>query len=103
MDEPLFDLRMADGSRHFAGIPQTISWYQLRDHLAATPDAVVTAFVTDHVTEAWIDVSYQGYHFQINDQYGEFWLFVTEVDCPDSVLRSFVAACWVALPPPQGA
>jgi hypothetical protein len=64
---------MGAGSRHFAGLPQPVTWYQLRDYLAALPGGELTGFVTDHVTEVWIDLSYQGYHFSVNDQYGAYW------------------------------
>jgi hypothetical protein len=99
MEPIIYDMRMADGSRHFAALPQTGPAHRLRDDLAALPGAEVTGFVTDGVTESWIDVRFQGYHFSINDQYGEYWLFVDEVECPDAILRAFAMACQRALPP----
>jgi len=38
-------------------------------HIAQLEGAVVTGFITDHVTEAWIDFTYCGDQFSVNDQY----------------------------------
>ena len=84
---PLLDIRMHDGSRHFADLPQTEEWYGVRDHVAQLSGAVLTGFVTDHVTEAWIDFTYASHRFSINDQYGDYWFFVEDPACPDDVLR----------------
>ena len=82
------DIRMRDGSRQFATLPQSQLWYAVRDHVAALEGAALTGFVCDDVTEAWIDFSYRGHAFNINDQFGEYWLFVADPGCPDDVLRS---------------
>ncbi len=87
MARPLYDLIMPDGSRHFGDLPQTMLWYAVRDHVEQLPGATLTGFVTDDVTEAWIDFSYQGHAFSINDQLGDYWFFVNDPACPDSLLR----------------
>ena len=86
MTDLLLDLRMHDGSRHFAGLPMTTLWYDVRDHVEKLSGAVLTGFVTDHVTEAWIDFTYADHQFSINDQHGEYWFFVQDPACPDAVL-----------------
>jgi hypothetical protein len=87
----IFNDRMNDGSRHFGTLPQTVLWYDLRDHVAKLSGATVTCFVTEHVTEAWIDFSFQGHEFAINDQLGEYWFFVQDPQCPDPVLKDVLA------------
>ena len=85
----LFDHRAADGSRQFAEVPDV--WgpaVALRDHAAALPGARVTGFVTDHVTECWLDLRYRGHRFTLNTQFEELWLFVDDPGCPDEVLRA---------------
>ena len=42
----------------------------------------------DGVTEAWIDFTFEGHAFTVNDQFGEYWFFVADPTCPDSVLRA---------------
>jgi hypothetical protein len=89
----LFDITMNDGSRHFGDLPQTVLWYELRDHIAHLSGAVITGFITDDVTEAWIDFTYLGHHFSVNDQYGDYWFFVDDPACPDDVLRDVLEHC----------
>ncbi len=88
----LFDLRMADGSRHFGELPESYDpnqpqWHRIKEHVASLSGAVLTSFVTDDVTEAWIDFSYAGQSFSINNQQGAWWFFVQEATCPDQVLQ----------------
>jgi hypothetical protein len=66
------DLRMRDGSRHFAALPETRDWYAVRDHVRWLPGAELTGFLCDGVTEAWIDFRFRGHRFSINDQYGDY-------------------------------
>jgi hypothetical protein len=84
---------MHDGSRQFANLPQTVLWYELRDHMATLPGVNITGFVTDNVTEGWIDFAYRRHEFSINDQFGDYWFFVKDPSCPDEILRSVVVHC----------
>ena len=84
---------MNDGSRKFAELPQTKLWHDLRDHLQALDGAVITDFLTDGITEAWIDFTYRGHSFTINDQFGYYWFFVDDPTCPDEILALIVSYC----------
>lgn len=84
---------MHDGSRQFAALPESVSWEQLRDHLARLEGVVVTDFITDHVVEAWIDFSYRGHDFTVNNQFGEYWFFVEDPACDSEILLAIVAHC----------
>src|SRR4051794_30039032 len=64
----LYSIIMHDGSRHFSDLPQTVDWYEFRDYISETPDYTLTNFITDHVTEAWIDFDYKCHHFSVNTQ-----------------------------------
>lgn len=93
---------MADGSRHFLSVPQRVLWYAFRDYLATQRGVIITGFVTDGIIGAWIDFSYEGHSFTINDQYGEYWFFVQDPACPEAILRD-VAAHVERQPHPGGA
>jgi len=93
MAEKLFNIVMKDGSRHFGELPQTVLWYDLRDHVERFEGARVTDFITDHVTEAWIDFSYRGNSFSVNDQCGDYWFFVEDPSCPDDILKAVLSHC----------
>ncbi len=84
----LTDLRMHDGSRMFLSLPESVPWNRTRDYITKLSGAVVTGYLTDNVTEVWIDFDYQGYRFTINNPCGEYWFFVHEASCPESVLKS---------------
>jgi hypothetical protein len=84
----LLDIRAHDGSRQFASQPQTRVWYDVRDHVSSLVGAILTSFVCDNVTEAWIDFTYGGHSFTINDQFGEYWFFVNDPKCPDEPLTA---------------
>jgi len=70
MAEELLNFIANDGSRQFGELPQTVLWYEMRDHIENLVGAEITDFLTDHVTEAWIDFTYCGYRFTVNDQWG---------------------------------
>jgi len=82
-----------DGSRWFAELPESRSWRELRDHLARLSGVYITKFLTDEVTEAWIDFAYRGHTFSVNNQFGDYWFFVREPGCPDDILIEVVSHC----------
>ena len=84
---------MNDGSRKFAELPQTRLWHDLRDHLQTLRGAVLTGFLTDGVTEAWIDFTYRGHSFTVNDQFGDYGFFVDDAACSDEILTEVVEHC----------
>ncbi len=93
MTTQLINHTMNDGSRQFAKLPQTKLWHELRDHLQKLNGAVVTGFLTDGNTEAWIDFKFRGQTFTINDQFGHYWFFVDDPLCPDEILTEVVTHC----------
>ena len=89
----LLNIIMHDGSRNFGELPQTASWYKLRKHISRLNGAVVTDFVTDHITEAWIDFTFAGHSFTVNNQFGDYWFFVDNPQCPDDTLHIVLSHC----------
>jgi hypothetical protein len=79
---------MRDGSRCFLALRPNADWYAVRDHVARLQGAELTDFVTDGITEAWIDFRYEGHDFSINDAPGDYWFFVKDPTCPDAILRT---------------
>lgn len=89
----LMDFRAHDGSRQFAELPQTVLWHALRDHIKRLRGVKMTGFLTDDITEAWIDFEFRGHSFTVNDQLGEYWFFVKDPECPDEILVQVVEHC----------
>ncbi len=86
MSYKLFDFRMNDGSRNFADLPETVFFDKLREHAAELEGAKITGFVTDWVTEVWLDFEFLGQKFATNNQMGNYWFFVGDPKCPDEIL-----------------
>ncbi len=97
MTKELLHIIMHDGSRQFGELPQSASWNKLRRHIGKLNGANVTEFLTDHVTEAWIDFSFRDYQFTVNNQFGEYWFFVKGPHCPDSILEAVLSHCRLLL------
>ena len=100
----VYDLRMNDGSRHFGSLPETYDtespqWHRLRAHLETLPGAALTRFVTDDVTEAWLEWTWREHAFSLNDQHGEWWFFVADPRCPDALLEAVLTHFEVLLAP----
>ncbi len=84
---------MSDGSRQFAALPESCTWLALREHMGKLDGVVLGGYLTDGVTEAWIDFTCQGYSFTVNNQFGEYWFFSSDAQCPDELLTEIVRHC----------
>ena len=90
----IFDIRMRDGSRQFADVPERVFPSQLCKIIAKLPGAEIVEFVASVAQiEAWIDFRYRGFDFAVNNQNCEYWLFVRQPECPDEILREVAAHC----------
>jgi hypothetical protein len=89
----LLNRRSHDGSRQFAALPATEPWWRLRTHLTALAGVTLAGFLTDRVTEGWLDFTYGGHAFTVNDQFGQYWFFVEDPSAPDSLLRQVALHC----------
>ena len=97
MAAELLNIIMQDGSRHFGDLPQSILWYQLREHIESLEGAKITEFITDNITEAWIDFSYSGHRFSVNNQFGEYWFFVDNPNSLAEILEKVLLHCGLVL------
>ena len=96
MDSPvrIFDLRMKDGSRQFADMPEVALPSEMRKIIAKLPGAEIQSFVASIAeVEAWIEFQYCGFDFAVNNQNMEYWFFVKQPECPDSILGEVAAHC----------
>ena len=84
---------MHDSSRKFGELPQSASWNELRRHLGTLLGATVTDFIADNITEAWIDFSFGGHDFSVNNQFGDYWFFANDAQAPDEILETILSHC----------
>ena len=93
MEVKLQYFQMRDKSRHFAELPEIVEWEALRDHILTLPGTKLTGYLTDHITEVWIDFAYRQHTFTVNKQFGDFWFFVSDSHCSDDILIEIVHHC----------
>ena len=86
MTSQLIDILAEDGSRHFGSLPEVYPWDYLRDVVKRLKGAVETNYVSDDAIEFWLDFTFSGYKFSINNQFGEFLFFVRDPRCPEPIL-----------------
>jgi hypothetical protein len=82
----LLEIKMHDGSRHFASFPEIVffdDFYEITEQLDG---AEITEFMMDGVLEMWLDFNFSGHKFSVSNQYGEYWFFVENPNCPDAIL-----------------
>ena len=72
MSAKLFSFIMNDGSRNFADLPETVFFDELPEIAKNFEGATETGFVTDWITEVWLDFEYRGHKFSINNQMGDY-------------------------------
>ena len=77
---------MNDGSRNFIEFPETVFFDQLREYAAELRGAQITGFVSDWVTEVWLDFEFRGQNFSVNNPMVSYWFFVKDTNCPDDIL-----------------
>jgi hypothetical protein len=97
MSAKLINIIMNDGSRQFGDLPESIDWHQLRDHIDRLDGVQITDFITDNVTEVWIDFFYRGQQFSVNNQFGEYWFFVDNPRCKEEILEAVLGHCELVL------
>ena len=91
MIRDLFDMKMNDGSRHFVDMPEVVFFDEFYDHAEKLEDAEITEFITDGVVEMWLDFEFRGHKFSVNNQFGDYWFFVEDAECPDEILLEVAA------------
>jgi hypothetical protein len=82
----IYDHRMPDDSRNFAGLPETTFFDELREFASTLDSAEETGFLTDWVTKVWLDFDYRRHKFSISNQKADYWFFVEDPNCADEIL-----------------
>ena len=90
----LLNTTMHSGARHFMDLPtDVIGWSSLYRYLGKLKGVKMTGFLTDYVTEFWMDFSLRGYNFSVNNQMGEYWFFAENAECPEEILSEIAQHC----------
>ena len=85
---------MKDNSRNFMDLPtDIIGWSDLYNYLGKLDGVKKTGFLTDNVTEVWMDFSFRGHNFSVNNQMGEYWFFTENPNCSEEILTEIAEHC----------
>ena len=91
MFDDLLEIKMNDGSRHFVDMPEVVFFDEFYDHTEKFEGAEITEFLTDGVVEMWLDFKFRGHKFTVNNQFGDYWFFVENPECPEEILLEVIA------------
>ena len=86
----LFENKLNDGSRHFVDMPEIVFFDEVADHVEELDGAEITEFITNGVVEIWLEFEYRGHIFTVTNQFGDYWFFVQNPNCPDEILLEVV-------------
>ncbi len=87
----LFDEKMNDGSRHFVDMPVEIAFFDdFADHVEELEGAEITEFITDGIVEMWLEFTYRGQKFSVNNQFADYWFFVEDPFCDEEILLEVI-------------
>jgi hypothetical protein len=81
---------MHDGSRNFILLPVgSVSSIRLLLRVFSLRGAFPTGYIPS-LSESWIDFRFSCHSFSINNQFGDYWFFVKDPDCPEIILNQVV-------------
>lgn len=86
----LLEAKMTDGSRHFVDLPEVVFFDELYEHTEEPRGAEMTEFIADGVVEMWLEFEFRGHNFSVTNQFGDYWFFVEDPQCPDEILLEIV-------------
>ena len=86
----LLDFRMHDGSRQFYTMQKTIAWNDLISRLERLNRLVVKEFLPSLTLGSWLEFSFKGYNYCVNEQMGMYWFLVKDPTCPEEILVEVV-------------
>lgn len=87
-DMQLLGEKTQGGSRHFLLLSVgKVSPLRMLWRVFTLRGAYPTAYVPS-LAESWIEFRFRGHQFSINDQFGDYWFFVEDPQCPDAVLEA---------------
>ena len=90
MLKDLLKIKMIDGSRHFVDLPEIVFFDEFCDHTDKLEGAEITEFLTDGVVEMWLDFTFRGHKFSVNNKFGDYLFFVQDPNCPEEILLEVI-------------
>lgn len=86
----LLETKLNDGSRHFVDLPEVVFFDEIYEHAEELDGVEITEFITDGTIGMWLDFEFRGHKFSVTNQFGDFWFFVEDAECPDEILLEII-------------
>ena len=86
----LFENKLNDGSRHFVDMPEVVFFDEVADHVEELEGAEIIEFITNGVVEMWLEFEFLEHTFTVTNQFGDYWFFVRDANCPDEILLEII-------------
>ena len=87
MFEDKFKAKMTDGSRHFVDLPIEFAFFdELYEHTEKLPGVEIGEFLVDGIVSMWLEFTFRGHKFTVNNQFTDYWFFVEDAECPEEIL-----------------
>jgi len=86
----LLEIKLNDGSRHFVDLPEVVFFDDFYDYTEELEGVEITEYITDGVIGMWLDFEFCGHKFSVTNQFGDYWFFVEDPECPDEILLEII-------------
>ena len=86
----LLETKMTDGSRHFVDLPEVVFFDEFYDHTEEFDGADITEFIADGVIKMRLEFEFREHKFSVTNQFGDYWFFVANPECPDEILLGVI-------------
>lgn len=86
----LLEIKMTDGSRHFVDLPEVVFFDDFYDHTEELDGVEITEFITDGTIGMWLNFEFRAHEFSVTNQFGDYWFFVADAECPDETLLEVI-------------
>lgn len=90
MIRDLYENKINEQWRHFVDLPEVVFFDEFADHVEELEGAEITEFQTDGVVEMWLEFTYRGHKFSVNNQLGDYRFFVHDPKCQDEILLEII-------------
>ncbi|MEZ5346618.1 MAG: hypothetical protein R2681_13790 [Pyrinomonadaceae bacterium] len=78
--------KLPENALHFVDFPEVIFFDQFYDHVENLEGTVITEFEVDGVFEMWLEFTFRGNKFFINNKFGDYLFYVEDPNCAEPIL-----------------
>ncbi len=77
---------LSEDARHFVDFPEVIFFDDFYEQIEDLYGTEITRFEADGIIEMWLEFSFRGHRFFVNNRFGDYQFYVEDAECPDEIL-----------------